>query len=138
VLVFWDTNLFIYLFESHGDLSTITHELWSRMLARGDRLVTSALTVGEILAGVGPGRSELLVTSRSRLLEIATVCDFDDEAATHYAAVRQDRTIKPPDAIQLACAAKLGVSLFITNDDRLSRRLVPGIPILTSLRSVPI
>ena len=47
--IFWDTNLFIYLFEAYGELSKRTVELRSRMLARGDQLLTSALTVGELL-----------------------------------------------------------------------------------------
>lgn len=41
--------------------------------------------------------------------------------------------ITAPDAIQLACAATAGVDLFMTNDDRLSRRLVPGVKFITSL-----
>jgi predicted nucleic acid-binding protein len=44
-----------------------------------------------------------------------------------------DRTIRPPDAIQLACAAQANVDLFITNDDRLSHKVVPGIQFVTSL-----
>jgi len=39
----------------------------------------------------------------------------------------------PPDAIQLACAALVGVDLFVTNDDRLSRLTVPGIEFLVPL-----
>lgn len=41
--------------------------------------------------------------------------------------------IRPPDAIQLACAAQVGVDLFITNDDRLSRLTIPGIQFLVPL-----
>ena len=44
-----------------------------------------------------------------------------------------DRTIRAPDAIQLACAASGGTDLFITNDDRLSRKNVPGIAFIQSL-----
>ena len=50
-----------------------------------------------------------------------------------YATIRQDRSISPPDAIQLACAAAVGMDLFITNDQRLSRKVVPGIHFITSL-----
>jgi predicted nucleic acid-binding protein len=42
-------------------------------------------------------------------------------------------SIRPPDAIQLACAAQVGVDLFITNDDRLSRITIPGIEFLVPL-----
>jgi len=49
---------------------------------------------------------------------------FDVKAAKVYAALRSERSLKPPDAIQLACAASANVDLFVTNDERLqgSRR----------------
>ncbi len=47
--VFWDTNLFIYLFEDYGPLSKAVVRLRSKMLDRGDQLLTSTLTLGEIL-----------------------------------------------------------------------------------------
>jgi len=47
--VFWDTNLFIYLFEDFGGFSSQVATLRSRMLTRGDELFTSAVTLGEIL-----------------------------------------------------------------------------------------
>ena len=43
--IFWDTNLFIYLLEENPDFGHRVRDLRRRMLARGDRLVTSALTV---------------------------------------------------------------------------------------------
>ncbi len=47
--VFWDTNLFIYLFERHPVFAERVEQLRRRMLSRADQLCTSALTVGEIL-----------------------------------------------------------------------------------------
>ncbi len=47
--IFWDTNLFIYLFEDYGELSNRVGSLRRSMLKRGDQLVTSTLTLGEIL-----------------------------------------------------------------------------------------
>jgi hypothetical protein len=58
---------------------------------------------------------------------------FDRDVARRYAAIRGNRAICPPDAIQLACAAQAGVDLFITNDDRLSRLAISGIHFVTSL-----
>ncbi len=65
--------------------------------------------------------------------QIATILAFDVSCAPRYAAIRSDRGIKAPDAIQLACAAAAGVDLFITNDDRLSRKHVPDVKFITSL-----
>lgn len=45
----------------------------------------------------------------------------------------KNRSIHPTDAIQLACASVAGVDMFITNDHRLSRHVVPGIHFIQSL-----
>jgi hypothetical protein len=41
--IFWDTNLFIYLWEDYGALSQAVAELRAKMLRRGDQLLTSTL-----------------------------------------------------------------------------------------------
>jgi predicted nucleic acid-binding protein len=130
--VFWDTNLFVYLFEG-GAFSARIREIRSRMLERGDQLVTSALTLGELLVKPLEKGDAAVRDHDMTIRQIATVLSFDVACAPLYAASRLDRTIKPPDAIQLACAAAAGVDLFITNDDRLSRKYVPGVKFITSL-----
>ena len=47
--IFWDTNIYIYLYEDSGAFSKKAAALRSRMFERGDQLLTSALTMGEIL-----------------------------------------------------------------------------------------
>ena len=138
--VFWDTNLFIYLLEGSVEFGESVRKLGQRMEARGDCLITSALTIGEIL--VRPLRANDTETAERyramfRRPEVK-ITAFDPKAAQHYARVRQDTTIKVPDAIQLACAASSGVDLFITNDDRLSSKNIPGINFITSLSRAPI
>jgi predicted nucleic acid-binding protein len=136
--IFWDTNLFIYLIEGHGALADRVAELRERMLARGDKLLTSALTLGELLVKPAEqGRDDLVEAYEHALTEGAEIIAFDRDAAMHYARVRRDRAIRPPDAIQLACAASIGIDLFITNDDRLSRKSIPGIHFITGLDRVP-
>ncbi len=132
--VFWDTNLFIYLMEARDERTEAVAVLRRRMIERGDELLTSALTLGELLVKpVEAGDDEL----RDRYLQMleagATVLPFDARVAPRFAAIRRDRSILPPDAIQLACAATAGTDLFITNDDRLSRKNVPGIGFIQSL-----
>ena len=110
------------------------------MRTRGDRLFTSCLTVGEILVKpVGGGHKEIAdryagFFRRSGI----TVLPFDLRAALQYAQIRQDRTIRRADAIQLATAASAGIDLFITNDERLSRVVVAGIAFVSSLNRAPI
>jgi predicted nucleic acid-binding protein len=132
--IFWDTNLFIYLIEDYEDLSQRVVELRERMLARGDELLTSTLTIGEILVKpLEKGDANLAAQYESALLQGGTIVPFDLAAARRFANIRADHGIRPPDAIQLACAAEASADLFITNDDRLSRKDVPGIQFITSL-----
>jgi predicted nucleic acid-binding protein len=137
--VFWDSNLFIYLFEDAGERGERVAALRSRMLQRGDDLLTSTLTIGEVL--VQPtrvGRTDLARQYEQRIAEAATIVPFDLDAARAYASVRMDPGVKGPDAIQLACAAAGRADLFITNDERLSGRVVPGIDFIVSLARAPL
>lgn len=133
--VFWDTNLFIYLIEDYGELSERVAGLRKRMNERRDELYTSALTLGEILIKPLEANDEVLARRyEAALLQGAVVIPFDVDTARLYAGIRNDRTIRPPDAIQLACAAQARVDLFITNDDRLSTKSIPRIHFVTSLQ----
>jgi predicted nucleic acid-binding protein len=132
--IFWDTNLFIYLLEGHGQHADRVAALRQRMLERGDELYTSALTLGEILVkSLEAGDEERASHYQRSIAAVAVVLPFGTEVAASYARIRQDRSIRAPDAVQLACASGAAIDLFITNDDRLSRKSVPGIQFVTSL-----
>ena len=137
--IFWDTNLFIYLLEPNDEFSVMTKKLRTKMLARGDQLLTSTITLGEVLVKpIQAGDSQRCRTYEQAILSAAIVVPFDIRTARHYASIRCDRFIKPPDAIQLSCAASVGVDLFVTNDDRLQGKFVPGIQFIVPLDRVPI
>jgi predicted nucleic acid-binding protein len=137
--IFWDTNLFIYLFENNMNHVGRVQEIRRGMLLRGDQLCTSSLTVGEILVKpVAAGRQDLVDQYRTFFRHPALlVIAFDFAAAASYAQIRQDSAIRPSDAIQLACAASQKVDLFITNDDRLSKKHVRGIQFTSSPGKAP-
>ncbi len=133
-LVFWDTNLFIYYLEDRGPRADRVEHIRQRMLERHDQLVTSCLTLGEVLVKPRRERRADLAAAYQRVLtDNVRLIPFDRDVASMYAEIQQDRRIKAPDAIQLACAAHARVDLFITNDDRLSRLVVSGIQFITSL-----
>ena len=126
--IFWDTNLFIYLFEDYGPLSERVAHIRQRMLDRGDDLLTSMLTLGEILVKPAEtGDVALTASYEDALARSATLLPFSRDAARIYAEIRRDRSIRAPDAIQLACAAHAGTDLFLTNDERLATKTVPGV-----------
>ena len=133
-LVFWDTNLFIYYLEDRGARADQVERIRERMVQRNDQLVTSCLTLGEVLVKPTKDlRPDLAAAYERVLTQNARLIPLDRSVATMYATIRHDRQIKAPDAIQLACAAHAGVDLFITNDERLSKLVVPGIHFITSL-----
>jgi predicted nucleic acid-binding protein len=137
--IFWDTNLFIYLLEDYGRLSKNVVELRQSMLARGDQLLTSTLTLGEILVKpLERSDEELSRNYEATVSNVAFLLPFDIKAARVYASIRLDRSIKAPDALQLACAAAAGVDLFITNDRRLQGKHVDGVHFIVSLEQAPV
>lgn len=132
--VFWDTNLFIYLFEDYGRFSERVADVRQRMLERGDELLTSTLTLGELLVKPSEaGNTQLKTKYEEAVTKAATLLPFSRETARLYADIRRDRSIRAPDAIQLACAAQARVDLFLTNDDRLATKTISGIQFIQSV-----
>ncbi len=136
--VFWDTNIFIYFLEHRGPEGRNARELRERMLQRGDQLITSAMTVGEILVKPRERQDFDRCKEYERVITAtAFVLSFDLRAARRFAELRLDRTLRAPDAIQLACAAMADTDLFVTNDSRLSGLRVDGIQFIVSLDRIP-
>ncbi len=137
--VFFDTNVFIYMFEGSEPNRSRMLAIRKRMLDRGDRIVTSAMTLGEVL--VRPtklGQTSLIEQYDRAIRSTAQVVSFDAQIAWRYASLRATHTIRNADAIQLACAAHFGVDLFITNDQNLHKLNVPGIGFIAPLEKVPL
>jgi predicted nucleic acid-binding protein len=137
--VFFDTNVFIYMFEGLEPNRGRTLEIRKRMIDRGDRIVTSAMTLGEIL--VRPtklGQTSLIEQYDHAIRATSQVISFDPQIAWRFASLRATHAIRNADAIQLACAAHFGVDLFITNDTRLHKLNVPGIGFIAPLERVPL
>ncbi len=136
--IFWDTNIFIYLFEGSPTFGRQVSELRVKMLSRGDQLFTSALTLGEILVKpLREGNTKLAKEYQSAVPSAATLLTFDAAAASVYGKLRCDPGLRAPDAMQLACAATFGVDLFVTNDSRLFTRNVDGIQFIVPLDRIP-
>jgi uncharacterized protein len=137
--IFWDTGLFIYFLEGNDELARATKRLRQSMLRRGDQLITSALTLGEILVKPFERGDEAQGRAYSEAIKKAAVLlRFDEKAAWKYAALRCDRSLRAPDALQLACAASAGVDLFVTNDRRFEGKHIEGIQFIIALDQVPI
>lgn len=137
--IFFDTNLFIYMFEGLEPFHSQVLAIRKRMIDRGDQIVTSAMTLGEIL--VKPtklGQTSLIEQYDRAIRTTARIVSFDSSIAWRYASLRATHTLRNADAIQLACASHFGVDLFITNDKELHKLNVPGIGFIAPLEKVPL
>ncbi len=137
--VFFDTNLFIYMFEGIEPFRGRVLAIRERMIDRGDQIITSAMTLGEVL--VKPtklGQTSLIEQYDRAIRAAARIVSFDPSVAWRYASLRATHKLRNADAIQLACASHFGVDLFITNDTDLHRLHVRGIGFIAPLEKVPL
>jgi len=133
--VYWDTMLFIYWLEDNPQYAKRVSQIRSRMKERRDQLLTGAFTFGEVLAGVYRRRDAQRAAEVRGLLQaaVAEILPFNLETADHYARIRTALEVSPADAMHLATAAEAGTDLFLTNDNRLVGKFVPGIQFIASL-----
>jgi uncharacterized protein len=135
--IYWDSMLFIYWLDDHPHFAGRVASIHARMGERNDELLTSAVTLGEVLAGVyRKGPTSRVDEVRSALLSLLSeVVPFTAETADHYARIRGSSKIASPDAIHLACAASARTDLFLTNDKNLVGKIIPGIQFIAGLDS---
>lgn len=137
--VFFDTNVFIYMFEGLEPNRSRMLEIRKRMLERGDRIVTSAMTLGEVLIKpIKSGQTWLIEQYDRAIRSTAQVVNFDASVARRYASLRAAHPLRNAAAIQLACAAHIGVDLFITSDKDLHKLHVPGIGFIAPIEGAPV
>lgn len=130
-----DTAAFIYFIEEESQYLPIIRPLFVEADKGKRRLVTSALTLLEVLVvpyrtGNAPlaDRYEALLT-RSRGVQMIEVTREQLKAA---AQLRAATSIKTPDALQMAAALGARCGTFVTNDRRLPQ--MPGLRVI-ELRS---
>lgn len=135
--IYWDSMLFIYWLDDNPHFARRVASIHARMSERKDELITSAVTVGEVLAGVyRNGPTSRVDEVRNALLSLLSeVVPFTADSADHYAKIRGSMKIASPDAIHLACAATAGTDLFLTNDKTLVGKVIPGIQFIAGLDS---
>lgn len=114
-----DTPIFIYFMEEHERYAPLVEPLFREADAGERELVTSALTLLEVLvvpyrAGNRPlaERYEALLT-RSRGLQMI---DLDRSCLRTAALLRATLPIRTPDALQVAAALSAECAAFVTND----------------------
>jgi predicted nucleic acid-binding protein len=126
-----DTVVFIYLIEEHPAFLSAARSLFARADRGEMEIVTSAITLLEVL--VVPYRSgdEALaaryegILTRSRGISLVEIDPLQLRTAAQLRAVYGPRT---PDALQLAAALTTRCSALVTDDRRFPS--VPGLRIV--------
>ncbi len=126
-----DSAPLIYFIEDYPIYSSKLTELFEAAEGGSLHLVTSTVTIGEVL--VHPFRSnrqELVQAYRDILLGSAgvSVVSVSSEIAELAARLRADHQIRTPDAIQLATAIQAQAPAFVANDRQLSK--ISGLKVL--------
>jgi predicted nucleic acid-binding protein len=136
-LVYWDTMLFVYWLEDTPGYSEQVASIYEAMLERGDVLCGSTFTLAELLVAPRKRGDQALERQITEFFESKAihVIPFDVPAAKRFAEVRAAGKVSPADAIHLACAAKAGIDLFITNDSAMRKLNVPGINFIDGLQT---
>lgn len=117
-----DTAIFIYLIEEDPRFLPLVEPLFEAVAEGRREIVTSALTLLEVLvvpyragsADLAQRYEELLTNSRGIAL-----MDLTRDQLRTAAQLRAATGVKTPDALQFAAALGAGCTTFVTNDRRI-------------------
>jgi predicted nucleic acid-binding protein len=117
-----DTAIFIYWIEEDPRFMPLLEPFFEEVAAGAREIVTSALTLLELLvvpyragnADLAQRYEELLTNSRG-----IAVIDLSRDQLRIAAQLRAATGVKTPDALQLAAALGAGCTTFVTNDRRI-------------------
>ncbi|MCV3213979.1 PIN domain-containing protein [Plectonema radiosum NIES-515] len=126
-----DTAPLIYFLEENPTYLQITDAFFEAMFRGEFRVITSLVTIPEVLVyPLRQGNTTLAQQYRDILFNSQglTTIEVVPNIAETAAQLRADYNLKTPDAIQMATAINEGASFFLTNDGRL-----PSLPELSVL-----
>ena len=125
MVVYVDTNIFIYLLEDSGELGLRVADMLDDFKSRNHSFVTSTLTLTEFLAG--SLTSETVFSSMPRL----SFVPLEENIAIKAGQMQRASGLKVGDAIHVATAEHAGASVFFTNDQALAVRLPSDLQAMT-------
>lgn len=120
-----DSMIFIYLFEADERFYEKTQSIFDQIESGEISAVTSEMSVIEVLSPEKYIKSDELRGEITRFFQESDglgVLPVNREIALIAASLRREnKSLRTPDAIQLATAAVSGAGLFITNDRKLQK-----------------
>ncbi len=126
-----DTAIFIYFIEEHPKFLPEILPLFKEADQGKRELITSALTLLEVLVVPYRAGNRLLAERYEALLtrsQGVRLVELSHDQLRAAAQLRAATGAKTPDSLQLVAAIGAGCTTFLTNDRRLPR--VPGLRIL--------
>ncbi len=127
--VYLDANSIIYTIEGIEPYLTMLDPIWDAVQARTLTIITSDLTLLEVLVGpLKRGDKALEIDYRTVLQTSQGVqlIPISHPVLEQAASLRATTSLKTPDAIHAATALIVGCGLFVTND--VAFKKVPGLP----------
>lgn len=126
-----DTAAFIYFIEEHPAFLAAVRSLFREADSGKRVLVTSSLTLLEVLVVPHRAGNRLLAQQYEALLTRGRgirLVEMSREQLRAAAQLRAVTGVKTPDALQLVAAMSAGCKAFVTNDRRLPA--IPGLRIV--------
>lgn len=126
-----DTAVFVYFIEEQPKFLPLIEPLFKQADEGRRELITSALTLLEVLVVPYRVGNRLLADRYEALLTGSRgirVVDLTREQLRAAAQLRAVTGVKAPDALQLVAALTAGCTTFLTNDRRLPT--IPGLRVL--------
>lgn len=130
-IVYVDANSIIYRIEQVAPYLTVAAPLWNALDAGQQEVVTSELSVLEVLVKpIQAGATRLEDLFRQVLYSTRgfTLIPIDRLVLEEAARLRAHHGLKTPDALHAASALLAHCTLFVTNDPAFRR--VPGLPVV--------
>lgn len=132
-VIFWDTMMFIHLLDGKAEMREEIMRAFQQSLERNDKLVTSCLAVGEVLAGSKSLEKRELLKASIATLGFELI-PFDAECISAFGKLRSHK-FASADSIHLACASVYGTDLFLTEDKALHKAHVEGIKFIAGIQA---
>lgn len=131
-----DTSPFIYYVEDHKIYAEKMIEIFQLVVAKQIQILTSTITITEVLVKPFQIMDEEVEAAYRRLLwqtAIVKVLPITPIIAEQAARLRAKYNLKTPDALQIATALEAKCEAFLTNDKGLKKVKELSILILDEL-----
>ncbi|MBX7258169.1 MAG: PIN domain-containing protein [Candidatus Hydrogenedentes bacterium] len=134
--VYLDTNIVVYAVEGVPEFAPAVRAFLRCVDSEEIHVVTSLLTLAEVLVKPKRDANNALVTAYKEFLSPTaslTLSPISWEVLDSAASIRAERRVKLPDAIHLATCCLEGCSSLLTNDSTLAIQDVCRVVLLSDI-----